>query len=214
MRKILLTVSLIGVPLVSMANSTMVAKMPGGSAMQIIMNATTCKGDPVAIFMGPDGKVADKTCNVEIGRDSITMIFAGYGKPLQMPRDQFLSVDIDHSSAQSRATPKEHALTGSQKNAIRSAQQYLSFSGFSRNGLIQQLSSSAGEGYDVTDATVAVDSLNIDWDKQAERSAKQYLSFQGFSCRGLIQQLSSSAGSGYTLQQATYGARQAGACPH
>lgn len=104
------------------------------------------------------------------------------------------------------------SLTGPQKNAVRSAKQYLSMQGFSRDGLIQQLSSDYGDGYKITDASVAVDSLNIDWNKQAIRSAKQYLSMQGFSCKGLIQQLSSSAGDKYTVNQATYGAQQAGAC--
>nr|WP_067295121.1 Ltp family lipoprotein [Marinobacterium profundum] len=104
------------------------------------------------------------------------------------------------------------SLTGPQKNALRSAQQYLSISGFSRSGLILQLSSDYGDGYNVSDATVAVDNLNIDWNKQAVRSAKQYLSISGFSCKGLITQLSSSAGDDYTESQASYGARQAGAC--
>lgn len=103
-------------------------------------------------------------------------------------------------------------LTGPQKNAVRSANQYLSMIGFSRGGLIQQLSSDAGDGYSVSDATVAVDSLNIDWNKQAVRSAQKYLSMMGFSCKGLIEQLSSGAGDKYTVSQATYGARQAGAC--
>jgi hypothetical protein len=103
-------------------------------------------------------------------------------------------------------------LTGPQNNAVRSAKQYLSMQGFSRNGLIQQLSSDAGDGYKIADATVAVDSLNIDWNQEAVKSAKQYLSMQGFSCKGLIQQLSSSAGDRYTASQATYGAKQAGAC--
>lgn len=103
-------------------------------------------------------------------------------------------------------------LTGPQKNAVRSAKQYLSMTGFSRAGLIEQLSSDAGDGYKVADATVAVDSLNADWNKQAERSAKQYLDMTGFSCKGLIQQLSSSAGDRYTKDQATHGARAAGAC--
>ena len=103
-------------------------------------------------------------------------------------------------------------LTGPQKNAVRSATQYLSLSGFSRGGLIQQLSSSAGDGYEVADATAAVDSLDVDWNENAAKSAKQYLSITGFSCNGLIDQLSSSAGDKYTVSQATYGARQAGAC--
>ena len=104
------------------------------------------------------------------------------------------------------------SLTESQENAVRSAKHYLSLEGFSRRGLIQQLS--LGSGYSVAEATVAVDSLHINWDKEAVRSAKQYLIIEGFSCRGLVQQLSSSvgAGTGYTVSQATYGAQKAGAC--
>lgn len=84
--------------------------------------------------------------------------------------------------------------------------------GFSRDGLIQQLSSSAGDGYDVADATAAVDSLDVDWNENAAKSAEQYLSMSGFSCSGLVQQLSSSAGDKYTESQARYGAQKAGAC--
>lgn len=110
------------------------------------------------------------------------------------------------------APTRADGLTGQQRNAVRSAQQYLAIGGFSRSGLIDQLSSDAGDGYSVLDATAAVDYLNVDWNEQAVRSAKQYLSIMGFSCKGLIDQLSSSAGDKYTMSQATYGARQAGAC--
>lgn len=119
---------------------------------------------------------------------------------------------VEQVSSQQTSTPEAPSLTSPQKNAIRSAKQYLSFSGFSREGLIQQLSSSYGDGYDVADATVAVDSLDVDWNEQAVKSAKQYLDMSGFSCDGLIEQLSSSAGDKYTVSQATYGAQQAGAC--
>ncbi len=104
------------------------------------------------------------------------------------------------------------SLTAAQNNAVRSAEQYLAMTGFSRDGLIAQLSSDAGEGYSVDDATVAVDSLGVDWNENAVKSAKQYLNMTGFSCKGLIEQLSSSAGEKYTSEQASYGARQAGAC--
>ncbi len=103
-------------------------------------------------------------------------------------------------------------LFGPQANAARSAQQYLNMTGFSRQGLIEQLSSGAGEGYDVADATAAVDSMTVDWNEQAVRSAEQYLQMTGFSCSGLIEQLSSDAGSKYTRAQARYGAEKAGAC--
>ncbi|WP_336152219.1 Ltp family lipoprotein [Acinetobacter sp. 99] len=112
------------------------------------------------------------------------------------------------------ATPAEESisLSGPQYHAARSAKQYLSMTGFSHKGLIQQLSSDYGDGYSISDATAAVNSLNVDWNEQATRSARQYLEMTGFSCKGLIEQLSSSAGDGYTVSQATYGAQQVGAC--
>lgn len=106
----------------------------------------------------------------------------------------------------------ETKLTPAQKNAVRSAKQYLSMTGFSRDGLVQQLSSSAGDGYELADATAAVDSLEVDWNENAVKSANQYLSISGFSCKGLIEQLSSSSGDKYTESQATFGAQKAGAC--
>ena len=95
------------------------------------------------------------------------------------------------------------SLSGPQKNAVRSANSYLSMSGFSRDGLINQLSSSYGDGYNFVDARAAVDSLSVNWNEQAVRSAQQYLSMTGFSCSGLINQLSSDAGDKYTVSQAT-----------
>lgn len=110
------------------------------------------------------------------------------------------------------ATASSQELTRPQKNAVRSAESYLSFKGFSRAGLIDQLSSPYGDGYEVSDATAAVDSLSVDWNAQAAISASQYLEMMGFSCKGLIDQLSSDAGDKFTVSQATFGAQQAGAC--
>ena len=103
-------------------------------------------------------------------------------------------------------------LTGPQRNAVRSAESYLSFQGFSRDGLIEQLSSPYGDSYAVADATAAVDSLTVDWNEQAVRAAESYLSFQGFSCQGLIEQLSSPHGDKFTVSEATFGANQTDAC--
>jgi hypothetical protein len=98
------------------------------------------------------------------------------------------------------------------QEATQAAQQYLDFTAFSRDGLIDQLDSSAGDGYPKSVATAAVDSLNIDYNAQAVKAAQQYLSFTSFSCSGLIDQLSSSAGDKYTSAQASYGAHQTAAC--
>lgn len=110
------------------------------------------------------------------------------------------------------ASASAQDLTGPQRNAVRSAENYLSFKGFSRDGLIDQLSSSYGDGYDRADATIAVDSLSVDWNEQAVRAAELYLQLMGFSCTGLIEQLSSDAGDKFTQSEAAYGAQQAGAC--
>jgi hypothetical protein len=116
------------------------------------------------------------------------------------------------SESQERLTASAQNLTNPQQNAMRAAKQYLSFYGFSREGLIDQLSSQAGNGFDVNDATITVDSLEVDWNEQAVIAAKHYLQFSGFSCAGLIQQLSARAGGKFTETQADYGARKAGAC--
>lgn len=119
----------------------------------------------------------------------------------------------DTAAAETKAEPDPiDKLTGPQKNARRSAETYLEMKGFSRNGLIQQLSSDAGDGYEKADATAAVDSIDVNWNEQAARSAKDYLNMMGFSCDGLVDQLSSSAGDGFTKEEASYGAKQAGAC--
>jgi hypothetical protein len=103
-------------------------------------------------------------------------------------------------------------LTAAQMNARRSAQQYLDMAGFSREGLIQQLSSEYGSGYSREDAEAAVDSMDVDWNENAARSARQYLEMTGFSCSKLTEQLSSEYGSKYTVEEARYGASAAGAC--
>jgi hypothetical protein len=96
---------------------------------------------------------------------------------------------------------------------VASAKQYLSAEpGFSQAGLIAQLDSPDGGQYTVNDATVAVDSLTVNWNAQAVLAAKNYLQTQPFSCSALIQQLDSPDGGQFTVSQATYGATQAGDC--
>jgi len=94
--------------------------------------------------------------------------------------------------------------TISQKNALKSAKSYLSFSAFSYNGLIKQLEY---EEYSHEDAVYAVDNCGADWNEQAVKSAKSYLSFSSFSKNGLIKQLEYE---GFTHEQAVYGAEQNG----
>jgi hypothetical protein len=100
----------------------------------------------------------------------------------------------------------------SQQQALTSAGEYLSDGeGFSYNGLLQQLTSQAGDGFSQADATWAIQQLNPNWDQQAAISAKGYLSDgEGFSKSSLTQQLTSAYGDGFTPSQAAYGVAQAG----
>jgi hypothetical protein len=106
--------------------------------------------------------------------------------------------------------PSRSKVTLAMENALESAEGYLDFSAFSQQGLIDQLSSRYGEGYDVGDATWAVNQLSVDWRREAVESAKGYLDFSSFSRQGLIDQLSSSYGEQFTLEEAIYAANKIG----
>jgi hypothetical protein len=104
------------------------------------------------------------------------------------------------------AETQEEAVTETigQKNARESAESYLDFSAFSRQGLIDQLEF---EDYSTEDAEYAVDILNVDWKEQAAKSAESYLEFTSFSRDGLIDQL---VFEGYTQEEAEYGVAAVG----
>lgn len=116
----------------------------------------------------------------------------------------------DPTPAPHPSKPTKAKLTASQEQAVGAAREYLEFTAFSRKALIHQLSSSAGAGFSVKDATFAVDYLKVDWNDQAAKAAKQYLEFTHFSRAGLIHQLESPAGAGFTHKQAVYGVSKAG----
>jgi hypothetical protein len=122
-----------------------------------------------------------------------------------------LTTEIDPTDAPvvTHAPPKPK-YTVAQQNAIRTAKSYLQLSGFSRAGLIEQLSSTAGSGFRRKDAVFAVNHIKVNWNYQAVRAAKAYLELSGFSRAGLIEQLSSSAGGQFTLAQATYAVNHVG----
>lgn len=125
--------------------------------------------------------------------------------------DTTLSIGETDTNAEPATEHKSKPkLSAARQNAIRSAENYVSLSGFSRAGLIQQLSSSAGEGFKRSDAEYAVDHIKVDWNAEAVESGQGYLDMSGFSRAGLIQQLHSKAGDGYTLKQATYAANKLG----
>lgn len=96
------------------------------------------------------------------------------------------------------------APTLGEKNALEKAHSYLSFSAFSKEGLIKQLNF---EGFSAEEAQYAVDNCGADWNEQAALKAKSYLDFTSFSRSGLIKQLEFE---GFTTEQAEYGATAVG----
>lgn len=100
--------------------------------------------------------------------------------------------------------PEEASETVSQKNAVKSAEQYLAVMAFSKSGLIEQLEF---EGYDTDDATYAVNKINVDWMEQAVKKAEEYLDTMAFSRAGLIEQLEFE---GFSKEEATYAVGEVG----
>ena len=101
-------------------------------------------------------------------------------------------------------------LTLAQENALGSAESYLDTMPFSRQGLIDQLTSDYGSGYPVDVATWAVDYLAPDWNAEAAEAAESYLNAMDFSRDGLYDQLTSEYGSQFTPEQANAGLTAAG----
>jgi SOS response regulatory protein OraA/RecX len=99
--------------------------------------------------------------------------------------------------SQSKNSPAKENVN--QSNARKKAASYLSYSAFSRSGLIKQLEF---EGFSNADANYGADAQNADWNKQAVKKAANYLSYSAFSRSGLIKQLEFE---GFSNSEATFG---------
>jgi hypothetical protein len=169
------------------ANAGPVASSPAASAPASIQQATFT--DPFGVKCAPSDEDNAGYCTGDDPSPSGTVTETDSPAPADTP-----------------------AVTSSQQQALDSAQSYLSDGqGFSRAGLIDQLSSSAGEGFSHADAVWAADHSGADWKAQAVLSAQGYLrDGQGFSRSGLIEQLTSPYGEQFTLAQATYAVNKVG----
>ena len=131
------------------------------------------------------------------------------------PKDAEYSKDADGDGVADAADafpndPSRSKVTLAMENALRAAQDYLDYSPFSRQGLIDQLSSEYGSGFNLGDAEWAVGQLKVSWREQAFQAGKDYLDYSSFSRQGLIDQLSSAYGSQFTLDEATYAVNKIG----
>lgn len=131
------------------------------------------------------------------------------------PKDARYSKDSDGDDVADAkdAFPQDSSrwkITLGMENALDAAYDYLDFQAFSRQGLIDQLSSKFGSGFKLDEATWAVNQLEVDWRQEAVKAAKDYLDFSSFSRQGLIDQLSSPYGSQFTVAEAVYAVNKLG----
>jgi len=100
--------------------------------------------------------------------------------------DPAATTRVEKGSAVLLTLQDKPQLTLGQRNATAKAQDYLSFMGFSRQGLIEQLQY---EGYSPEDATFGADNAGADWNAEAAEKARDYLDSMAFSRDGLYDQL-------------------------
>lgn len=105
------------------------------------------------------------------------------------------NVGREKENATDENVPQEY------KKALKSAQNYLDMSGFSRRNLKVQLEF---EGFSDDSVEYALDNLDVDWNEQALRSARVYYNDMSMSKEEVFTQLSSDGGEGYTREQAQY----------
>lgn len=113
------------------------------------------------------------------------------------------STSVDDSPAIDEPAVEQQTETDNttlgEKNALKTAETYLSSMAFSKSGLVEQLEY---EGYTNSEATFAVENCGADWNEQAAEKAQEYLDSMSFSRDGLIDQLKYE---GFTQSQAEYG---------
>jgi len=90
------------------------------------------------------------------------------------------------SVEQEPTTTAEAVVPAEYRNALRTAENYLDFTAFSQEGLIDQLEY---EEYSTEAAQWAVENVDVDWNEQAALKVEEYLDFQAFSEGGLRDQL-------------------------
>lgn len=154
------------------------------------LNPTDVNGNPVEVFS------YNGTTYLPV-----RAISEAFGKQVQWD-GKTQSVYIGSHSTAQQPQQQPASVTTEQKNALKKAQSYLSFTSFSRKGLIEQLEF---EGFSTEASTYAVDNCGANWYEQAAKKAQSYLNFSSFSRQGLIEQLEFE---GFTHDQAVYGVDQ------
>ncbi|MDE5412412.1 Ltp family lipoprotein [Alkalihalobacterium chitinilyticum] len=106
--------------------------------------------------------------------------------------------EVEPAEQEAADVPREY------RNALRAAENYISFMPFSEKGLFQQLSSEYGDQYPEDAAQYAIENIEVDYNEQALKAAINYLDIMPMSDQELFDQLTSEYGDQYTNEQAQY----------
>ena len=90
------------------------------------------------------------------------------------------------------------------KNALSKAQSYSDMFHMSKQGLYEQLTSTAGEQFDKDAAEYAIENVKADWNANALAKAKEYQKDMNMSKKEIYDQLTSKAGEKFTASEAQY----------
>jgi hypothetical protein len=109
--------------------------------------------------------------------------------------------DMPRLSSPTDGPAQESEVPPERRNALAKAREYLRYTAFSRQGLVNQLM--VFEAFSEDDSTFAVANVGADWDEQATKKAHDYLGQMAFSEKGLINQLMSE---GFTSTESEFAA--------
>lgn len=140
--------------------------------------------------------------NTETSTDSSTSSSENIDEDItESDEDSEIAEDTPSDEAPEEQQQSSDTASLEEANALSKALDYLSYTPFSRSGLIKQLEY---EEYSSEAATYAVDNCGANWKEQALNKAIEYLGYSAFSYSGLIKQLEYE---GFTKKQAKFGAK-------
>ena len=150
--------------------------------------------DTEMVFVGIQCYAKDEATENQIAElkegDFITVVGEGECGSMSFSLRNAEIVEVSGTGSQEEDSNEDSSvdsdMTTAQRNALKSANNYLDLQAFSYNGLVEQLEY---EKYSHEDAVYAADNCGADWNEQAAKKAKSYMEFSSFSKDRLIEQL-------------------------
>lgn len=113
-------------------------------------------------------------------------------------KELFTEEEIQYAIDNASVITQEHI------NAYKSAKTYAQMMNMSKQGVYDQITSSFGDNFSPEVAQLAVEYLDVDWNKNALESAKTYYNLMQMSSQAVYEQLVSPYGGQFTKEEAQY----------